>query len=75
MVSRKGWAGPIILTAGDMLCAECEKGLEVGGMLFGEGRMRDVRLGVRMMGRDEDFITFGRTEGRRVFRRDIASFK
>ena len=37
--------------------------------------MRDVDVDVRKKGREEDFIALGRREGRRVFRRDITSFK
>jgi hypothetical protein len=78
MVSRKGSAKPVILTAGDMLCVDWDKGLEVGALWWLVGcceRMRDGMLVVWKMGREEGFIAFGRREARRVLRRDIASFK
>lgn len=80
IVSRKGWAVPAILTAGDMLGGEWEKCFVVGGMWLLVGscersRMRDVGLDVRKMGREEGFMALERRELRRALRRDMTSFK
>lgn len=70
------------MTAEGMICVEEEKGLELGVLWVmvescEAGMMRDVRLDIDILGvngRDEDFIAFGRTEARRVLRRDMVSF-